>query len=291
MAPGTHVGAATPVGLDGGDLSRKIAQDAEANARSLAQTYGRNEDVAAAFVSEGRSITAEEALDQNIIEYVEPSAESLLASVDGTTVHLSNGTSVTLATAGVPVEMVDVGGFVGFRRAASRLARGNQHLEHPLLHAVPHLHVLPRQLRHRVHRRRRVRQHLRDLLLDVFLLPHEGGDALFQVAGHEVLHRPAVVADDRLEELGRQDGLAELLLLGDHLQEDQARDVLARLVLDHADLLAPHDQVADVLERDVLADGGVIEPPVGVLLDQPFLGHGQSLPDRAAARYRAAAST
>jgi hypothetical protein len=170
------------------------------------------------------------------------------------------------------------------RRARRRPRRGDEHLQHAFLHAVPHFHVLPGQFRHRVHRRRRARQHLGDLLLHGFLLPHEGGDALLEVAGHEVLHRPAVVADDGLEQLGGQDRLAELLLLGDHLQEDQAGDVLARLVLDDADLLAADDEVPDVLERDVLADRGVIEPPVGVLLDEPFAGHAESLPDHAALR-------
>src|SRR5512132_2038710 len=46
MAPGTNVGASTPIGLSGGDLARKVQNDAEASMRKLAQTYGRNEDVA-----------------------------------------------------------------------------------------------------------------------------------------------------------------------------------------------------------------------------------------------------
>jgi hypothetical protein len=64
------------------------------------------------------------------------------------------------------------------------------------------------------------------------------------------------------------------ILLGNHLQEDQPGDVLARFVLDDLDLLATHDEVANVLERHMLADRGVVKPPIGVLLDQPFFGHG-----------------
>src|SRR5688572_18861815 len=162
------------------------------------------------------------------------------------------------------------------RRA--RLAGWHQHLEHALLHPVPHLHVLARELGHGVHGRWRAGHHLRDLLLDAFLLADEGGHALLQVTGHEVLHRPAVVADDRLEQLGGEDRLAKLLLLGDDLQEDQAGDVFAGLVLDDLDLFASHDEVTDVLERHVLADRGIVKPPIGVLLDEPFLGHVASLP-------------
>ncbi len=61
----------------------------------------------------------------------------------------------------------------------------------------------------------------------------------------------AVNPDDRLEELRGQDRLAELLLLGDDLQQDQTRDVSAGLVLDDADLLTIDDQGPDVIEGDV----------------------------------------
>src|SRR5215213_4137920 len=70
MAPGTNVGASTPIGLSGGDLGEKIQNDAEASIRKLAQIYGRNEDVAASFVSNATSITAEEALDQDVIDVI-----------------------------------------------------------------------------------------------------------------------------------------------------------------------------------------------------------------------------
>ncbi|HEX6844572.1 MAG TPA: nodulation protein NfeD [Actinomycetota bacterium] len=114
MAPGTHVGAATPIGLDGGDLSNKIANDAAANARSLAQTYDRNAEVAEEFVTEGRSITADEALELGVVEWVEPNVESLLESLDGQTVRLGSGEEVTLRTSGATVVNEEIGGFVGF---------------------------------------------------------------------------------------------------------------------------------------------------------------------------------
>ena len=92
--------------------------------------------------------------------------------------------------------------------------------------------------------------------------------------GQAALHRVAVEADDRLEHLGAQDRPPELLLLGDHLQQDVAGDVVAGLVLDDPDLLALDDQAADVVERDVPALRRVVQATVRVLLDQAFLAHG-----------------
>jgi membrane-bound serine protease (ClpP class) len=114
MAPGTNVGASTPVGLDGGDLSRKVANDAAAYIRSLAETHGRNADVAASFVTEGVSISAAEALDRNVIDAVSPTREQLLRDVDGRAVVLGTGEEATLATEGAAIDDVSMGGFVGF---------------------------------------------------------------------------------------------------------------------------------------------------------------------------------
>jgi membrane-bound serine protease (ClpP class) len=114
MAPGTNVGASTPIGLSGGDLARKVQNDAEASMRKLAQTYGRNEDVAASFVSSGASITAEEALEAGVIDTIAASADELLTDVNGQTVALANGEQVTLHTAGASVQEQPLGSFMGF---------------------------------------------------------------------------------------------------------------------------------------------------------------------------------
>jgi membrane-bound serine protease (ClpP class) len=117
MAPGTNVGAATPVGLSGGDLSDKIANDAAQYMKGIAQAYDRNADVAATFVTDAASMTAEDALDADVIDLVAGTEQDLLARIDGTTVTLSTGATVTLATAGVPVVDESMGAFVGFLHA------------------------------------------------------------------------------------------------------------------------------------------------------------------------------
>ena len=114
MAPGTNVGASTPIGLSGGDLANKVTNDAAAKMRGIAQTYGRNPDVAETFVTEAASITADEALADNVIDLIAPTTEDLLAQLNDTTVKLGNGTSVPLTTAGATLEDAPLGGFLGF---------------------------------------------------------------------------------------------------------------------------------------------------------------------------------
>jgi membrane-bound serine protease (ClpP class) len=114
MAPATNIGASTPIGLDGGDLSNKVTNDAAAQARALAERYGRDPDTAASYVTEAASLTAEEALEANVIDLIAESRDELLATLDGQTVMLGTGQDVTLALDGVPVEERGIGGFVGF---------------------------------------------------------------------------------------------------------------------------------------------------------------------------------
>lgn len=103
MAPGTNVGAAHPVaiGKDNGDktMMKKVVQDAEAYAKSIAAQRGRNEDWAAKAVTESVSITAKEALDKNVIDILADSVEDLLAQIDGGTVETKKA-KVTLQTKG-----------------------------------------------------------------------------------------------------------------------------------------------------------------------------------------------
>jgi membrane-bound serine protease (ClpP class) len=114
MAPATHVGASTPIGLSGGDLAEKITEDAAAEIRALAETYGRDVETAERFVTEAESITAEEALDAGVIDLISPSVDALLADLDGMSVQLGNGDAVTLRTAGATLQAEDIGGVTGF---------------------------------------------------------------------------------------------------------------------------------------------------------------------------------
>ncbi len=127
MAPTTRLGAATPVSLTGDgakpdekpddtedeeaepaalpgtDLERKVLNDALAEIRSLAERYGRNADWAEKAVRDAATLTAREALEQNVIEFVADSRSDLLRQLDGYEVKIDSE-PVSVATNGAVVE-------------------------------------------------------------------------------------------------------------------------------------------------------------------------------------------
>jgi len=117
MAPATNVGASTPVGIGGVTLARKVEQDAAATIRTLAEQRGRNAELAATFVTESKSITAQEALDGDIIDLIANSERELLDRVDGREVGVADGATATVHIAGATVDSVDMTPGVGFLHA------------------------------------------------------------------------------------------------------------------------------------------------------------------------------
>jgi membrane-bound serine protease (ClpP class) len=87
MAPNTNIGSSTPISTSGGnipsDLRRKVINDAAAYIRGLAETHGRNADWAEEAVRQASNLTAEEALDQNVVDVVAPDLPTLLNDIDG----------------------------------------------------------------------------------------------------------------------------------------------------------------------------------------------------------------
>jgi membrane-bound serine protease (ClpP class) len=123
MAPGTAIGAATPVGLEGGDAENKVINDAAALAESVARLRDRDVDFAVDTVREGRSASADEALDVGAIDLVAASLGDLLDEIDGRQVEVAPaGTTVTLRTAGAVLDEHDMG---VLRRIQQKLADPN----------------------------------------------------------------------------------------------------------------------------------------------------------------------
>ncbi|WP_019895411.1 NfeD family protein [Hydrogenovibrio halophilus] len=102
MAPGTHLGSATPVSLGEGETpsakQTKAMEDAAALIRGLAEQRGRNADWAEKAITDGVSLTAEQALEKGVVELAAASRAQLLQTLDGQTLEV-NGRSVTLHTA------------------------------------------------------------------------------------------------------------------------------------------------------------------------------------------------
>jgi membrane-bound serine protease (ClpP class) len=109
MAPGTNIGAATPVSIGGlpglpgtqpkdkdgakdakNAGEQKAINDVVAMLRSLAQLRGRDVDFAEKAVREAATLTAEEALKQNVIEAVANDLDQLLTAIDGRKVKVGN---------------------------------------------------------------------------------------------------------------------------------------------------------------------------------------------------------
>lgn len=111
MAPGTAIGAATPVDLEGGDIPPKIIEDAAAYAESVARARGRDPEFAVEAVREGRSVTAEEAERIGVVDLLAPDLATLLEAIDGEMVTLATGTQVTLETRGAQIVPYELGAF------------------------------------------------------------------------------------------------------------------------------------------------------------------------------------
>lgn len=128
MAPGTNLGAATPISIGGGGLpfggseeekkkdgepsgdgarrspaapknasEAKAINDAVAYIRGLAELRGRNADWAESAVREAASLSSKAALEMGVIDFVVRDVNALLAAADGLAVTV-NGVEVTLKT-------------------------------------------------------------------------------------------------------------------------------------------------------------------------------------------------
>ncbi|MCX6128986.1 MAG: nodulation protein NfeD [Proteobacteria bacterium] len=105
MAPGTNIGAAHPVSSsgkdienDGSDLRTKIENDTMAFMESIATLRGRNKEMAVSFVANSLSITAQEALDNKIIDFISSDIPSFLRALNGREVKINENKSISLNT-------------------------------------------------------------------------------------------------------------------------------------------------------------------------------------------------
>lgn len=145
MAPTTHLGAATPVSLTGDNVTpeedtedaedateteettddeeqpdadqdadpqpgtsmeRKVLNDAIAYIRGLAERHGRNAEWAEDAVRDAATLTAKEALEQNVIEFIANDHTALLEMIDGHEVMI-DGETVALETGSVVIEVYE----------------------------------------------------------------------------------------------------------------------------------------------------------------------------------------
>jgi len=133
MAPTTHLGAATPVALGGGGpgkkdgpdddeesdekeekdatdtgsaMDKKVMNDAIAYIRGLAEAHGRNAEWAEKAVTEAATLTATEALENNVIDLIAADRAELLQKINGRELKVNNRT-VVLETESITVETLE----------------------------------------------------------------------------------------------------------------------------------------------------------------------------------------
>ena len=137
MTPASNLGAASPVsvGMGGSSdpdgntantgaeadtdnaspksdddvMSGKVKSDAAAYIRSLAQLRERNVEFAEQAVVNAKSLSAHEALEQGVIDYLARDVNDLLSQLDGREIILADATTVQLNTDTVTVEYLEPG--------------------------------------------------------------------------------------------------------------------------------------------------------------------------------------
>ncbi|HLE41636.1 MAG TPA: nodulation protein NfeD [Nitrospirota bacterium] len=111
MAPTTHIGAASPIQLEGKmdeTMQRKAMNDTAAWARGIAEKRGRNAGWAEDAVRKAVSATETEALKLKVIDFIAPDVKALVREIDGRTVDVVMGKK-TIHTADAVVEELPMG--------------------------------------------------------------------------------------------------------------------------------------------------------------------------------------
>ncbi len=115
MAPGTNIGAATPVQIGwSGPASNaqstleKTTNDAAALIKSLAELRGRNADWAEKAVREAATLNARQALELHVIDLIAADTGELLRGLNGRKAEAA-GHELTLATAGIKTVRMEPG--------------------------------------------------------------------------------------------------------------------------------------------------------------------------------------
>jgi membrane-bound serine protease (ClpP class) len=119
MAPGTRIGAASPIDSSGNDipgtLGDKVKNDAIAWMTSIAETRHRPVDWAASTVASARSSSAQEAASLGAVDGIAATVEEVVAAANGRTVQI-NGSDVLLALTGAPIRETTTNPLGGFLR-------------------------------------------------------------------------------------------------------------------------------------------------------------------------------
>jgi len=111
MAPGTNIGAATPISMQGAmdsTLARKAANDAAAFARTVATQRRRNAVWAERAVREAVAVSDQEAVDLEVVDFLATSLPDLLEKSEGRSIR-RGGITTELHVKGLPADRLEPG--------------------------------------------------------------------------------------------------------------------------------------------------------------------------------------
>jgi membrane-bound serine protease (ClpP class) len=116
MAPGTRIGAASPIDSSGNDipgtLGEKVKNDAIAWITSIAQTRHRPVDWAASTVRDAHSSAANDAVSVGAVDGIAATVQDVVAQANGRTVQVG-GSDVVLSLTSAPIEEATINPFEG----------------------------------------------------------------------------------------------------------------------------------------------------------------------------------
>jgi len=112
MAPDTVIGAASPIQGSGENiestLESKVKETLKAKARSLVEERGEEAvQLAEAMIDDATAVTAKEALEANLVDFIADDTEDLLQSLDGFKVEMEDGER-TLNTENIVTENLEI---------------------------------------------------------------------------------------------------------------------------------------------------------------------------------------
>lgn len=120
MAPATNIGAASPVQISPGGgtvqqdtvMQKKIFNYSESYIQTIAERRGRNAEWAISAVRDGESITADRALEINVIDLIANDRQELLDKIDGRSVAGKTLQTNNAEITEIPTNMAE--NFLGF---------------------------------------------------------------------------------------------------------------------------------------------------------------------------------
>ncbi len=118
MAPGTNIGAASPIGSNGedipGTLGTKVRNDAIKNITAIAEARGRPVAWAVSTVADASSYAASEAVAAGAVDGIADTLDAVLAAANGRKVTVAGGQTVTLQVGGARSAELGMNPLLGF---------------------------------------------------------------------------------------------------------------------------------------------------------------------------------